>query len=88
MEIRSYEPIDVIFMNNDHTQVPVKIEVGKTYVYDPYLAKSKIELSRKGRIVEVLGFTDNFMPSGAIVKYKDNNRRGMVNPCKLKPFLA
>lgn len=56
----------------------IVISIGQRYKYEP--KKPAIQKQRKnlGRIVEVLGFIDDFMPRDAIIRYLDNNRRGRV----------
>ena len=83
MNIISDEPIDVY---NTNTMELTKLIVGDKYVFDPQKPTTKKDRKNKGRIVEIIGFNDDFMPTGAIVRYMDNNRRGMVCPCYLIPY--
>lgn len=79
--IISEEPNSVI--NNETGQV-VEIEVGNKYIV--YMSKptTKKDRSNNGRLVEVLGFSDEFA-GDAIVRYLDNNRRGRLSPSYLMP---
>jgi len=76
----------VITRRIDDKFVQINIQAGQKYIYEPEKPTKKRERENKGRIVEVLGFTDNFSPAGAIVKYLDNNRRGLVCPTDLLPY--
>lgn len=69
----------------DEKYVQIKIEVGRIYCLAPLKPMRKQDRQNEGRIVEVLGFTDNFAPAGVIVKYLDNNRRGLASPIDLLP---
>lgn len=80
------EDSTVITRRIDNKFIQINIEVGQKYIYEPEKPTKKRERENKGRIVEVLGFNDNFSPSGAIVKYLDNNRRGLVCPADLLPY--
>lgn len=64
----------------------VMVEVGGKYIFDPLKPTTKKDRKNKGRVVEVSGFTDSFMPEGVIVTYVDNNRRGRVCPSFLVPY--
>jgi hypothetical protein len=50
---------------------------------DQQLMKQRKNL---GRLVEVVGFIDDFMPKDAIVRYLDNNRRGRLEINSLEPM--
>ena len=63
----------------------VQIAVGSFYVIS--ISKPSTEKARvnNGRIVEVLGFTDDFM-GDAVIRYKDTGRRGRVSLSWLMPL--
>jgi hypothetical protein len=82
MEIRSYETENVY---NQELKCFFDIEVGSEYIYRPSKLTTKKDRKNNGRIVEVLGFSSDFF-GDAIVRYKDNNRRGRLNPCCLVPY--
>lgn len=85
MEIFSEETTIVTRQLGTGEFIQIKIEVGYKYVIDPVKATTIKDRKNKGRIVEVLGFIDNFSPNGVIVKYLDNNRRGLASPMDLIP---
>jgi hypothetical protein len=85
MEIFSEETTVITRQLGTGEFIKIKIEVGYKYVVDPVKPTTIKERKNKGRIVEVLGFTDNFSPNGVIVKYLDNNRRGLASPMDLIP---
>ena len=62
----------------------VKLVVGTRYIVRPLNSHQGIK--NQGRVAELLGFTDSFMPRGAIVRYLDNNRRGRVDTSDLVPY--
>lgn len=82
MKIVSLESEEVF---NQELRQKIVIEVGCKYVYSVNKPTNKRDRKFNGRIVEVLGFNDNFCGE-AIVRYLDNNKQGKVNPCILKPY--
>lgn len=87
MEIISEEPTIITRRLGTEQFAQIRIEVGNKYVCDPVKPTTIKDRKNKGRIVEVLGFTDNFSPTGAIVKYIDNSRRGLLSPHDLIPYV-
>lgn len=81
--IVSDEPVIMTRRVGNNEFAKVKIEVGQKYLCDPVNPTTKKDRKNAGRVVEVLGFSDNFAPDGVIVKYLDNNRRGRLSPLDL-----
>ena len=79
--IRTEEQKTVV--NNETGQI-VEIEVGNKYIVHMSKPTTKKDRSNNGRLVEVLGFSDEFA-GDAIVRYLDNNRRGRLSPSYLIP---
>lgn len=86
MNIISENSTKVIVDRENGIKLLVTLEVDNIYFFDPIKPTTKKDRKNKGRIVKILGFTDDFSPDGVIVRYLDNNRRGRVNPCALVPF--
>lgn len=84
MAIRSTEPVDTIY-NCGENNIPVLLEVGKIYQIVHSKPTRKKDRANNGRIVEVLGFTDEFF-GDVVVRYLDNNRRGRVRVNSLLPY--
>lgn len=87
MEIVSEEPTIITRQLGTEQFAQIRIEVGHKYVCDPVKPTTIKDRKNIGRIVEVLGFTDNWSPTGVIVKYLDNNRRGRLSPSDLIPYV-
>jgi len=66
-------------------QIPVLLEVGKTYQIVHSKPTNKKDRANNGRIVKVLGFTASYM-GDVVVRYMDNNRRGRVHVGCLLPY--
>ncbi len=64
----------------------VVISVGEKYKYEPKRPTTMKQRKNLGRLVEVVGFIDDFMPKDAIVRYLDNNRRGRLEINSLEPM--
>ena len=62
------------------------LEVGVKYMSFTQNPTKNIERNNQNRLVEILGFTDSFMPRAAIVRYLDNNRRGQLSVNNLIPY--
>ncbi|TYQ18272.1 UNVERIFIED_CONTAM: hypothetical protein Cloal_0694 [Acetivibrio alkalicellulosi] len=83
MKIVSEESVKIFSHKlNEHFE----IKVGNKYQCYYEKPSNKKEQKEHNKIVEVLGFTCDFSPDGAIVRYKDTMRRGMVNPTCLIPY--
>lgn len=76
MEIKSTDTVVTCYTCGSK-EVEVLLEVGNLYKIAYEKPTNKKDRHNNGRIVEVLGFTDDFM-GDVIVKYLDNNRRGRV----------
>lgn len=70
---------------NSEIEENVTIEVGCKYVFNILNPKNKEDRLHNGKIVEILGISDNFM-GDAIVRYMDSKRRGKLNPSYLLPY--
>jgi len=82
MEIVSTDPVKLT-VTYDIYRREVFLEVGKKYVIEQLNPRI---MKNRGRIVEILGFSDNFMPQFAIVKYLDTKRTGKVDVSDLAPY--
>lgn len=82
MHIKSEESITVY---NQGLGEKVFIEKGEKYIIEPGKATNKKDRKNKGRIVEILGFSSDFMPD-VIVRYMDTKRRGRISPCDLLKY--
>lgn len=82
MHIISDETVEVV---NNETGINVKIVVGHRYIFKTSKPTTRKSRKNNNRIVEILGFSDNFM-GDAIVRYVDTNRRGRLSPCYLLPY--
>ncbi len=83
MNILSTETLEVYHNGCENS---VALVVGNKYKCHYFKPANKKERNENNREVELLGFTDSFMPEGAIIRYKDTGRRGMVNPTCLIPI--
>lgn len=82
--IKSEEQKSVV---NNETGQNVEIKVGNKYIVHMSNPTTKKDRTNNGRLVEVLGFSDEFA-GDAIVRYLDNNRRGRLSPCYLMPVTS
>jgi len=75
-DIVSKESVETV---NRETNKNVMLEVGRKYIF--YMSKptTKKDIKDNGRIVEILGFDDNFMCNKAIVRYMDTQRPGSIS---------
>lgn len=78
MNIISEETIEVL---NNETRKSIIITVGQKYIYEMSKPTTTKDRKNNGRIVEVLGFSDNLM-GDVIVRYMDTKRRGIKHPCQ------
>lgn len=83
MEIRSTDSLCVTSSSGALSRT-VKLIVGAWYIVRPLNSHQGIK--NQGRVVELLGLTDSFMPRGAIIRYLDNNRRGRIDTSDLVPY--
>ncbi|HAE43238.1 MAG TPA: hypothetical protein DCG34_10035 [Clostridiales bacterium] len=83
-KINSYEPIKTRH-NTGYEQIDVLLEVSRFYKVVHAKPANKKDRMNNGRIVEILGFTDDFCGE-VIVRYKDNNRIGRVRVNCLMPI--
>jgi hypothetical protein len=81
--INDYGPIETEY-NTGYERKKVTLSIGEYYEVVYANPRNKKNRGNNGRIVEVLGFTDDLC-GDVIVRYKDNNRRGRVNVNCLLP---
>jgi len=84
MTIVSTDPVQTYYTCGEK-QIPVLLEVGKTYQIVHSKPTNKKDRANNGRIVKVLGFTASYM-GDVVVRYMDNNRRGRVHVGCLLPY--
>ena len=64
----------------------VEIAVGRKYKVSPERVSTKKDRANNGRECVVLGFTADFPPFEAVIRYLDTGRRGRVSPGDLLPI--
>jgi len=84
MEILSTDSVKTYYTCGSK-EVEVLLKVGNIYKIIYEKPTNKKDRQNNGRIVEVLGFTDDFI-GDVIVRYKDNNRRGRISVGNLSPY--
>ena len=82
-KINSYEPLET-FHNTGYKKIKVLLEVGRFYKVVYAKPTNRKDRNNNNRVVEILGFTDDFF-GDVIVRYMDNNRRGRVRVSCLLP---
>lgn len=83
MKINDYGPIEIEY-NTGYERRKVTLSTGAYYEVVHANPKNKKDRSNNGRIVEILGFTDDWC-GDVVVRYSDNNRRGRVRVNCLLP---
>lgn len=84
--ILSEDPVQTEF-NTGSPKLKVVLEAGLKYKIVHDKPSNKKDKDNNGRIVEILGFTQEFMGMDVIVRYLDNNRRGRVHVNCLLPYV-
>lgn len=77
MNIISTESVETIIRTDKNEHISLTLAVGQIYKVGSF-QNTKHARRNMGRKIEILGFTDDWAPDGAIVRYLDTNRRGRV----------